>query len=245
MDKRTLIQKLADKIGRKPTNVESHPATDDEHDSGPTAEPATEQAAEQAAYEPVRPPEAAEPEPSAEPPQPPEPESIGAAMGSVDPGAPAAERLGKSLADAIAVMDKSGRMLEAQAKRQQQLADAVSELDQVLQTQSNRIEQLRADLAGGPASTADLAAKLQDLVERVGAASLQTAEQSESLASLAATVEAIDNTITLAQQTVRNDIADLRKTALHNIAHMRRLVLFTALLAAGAIVAAFVSRLVM
>jgi len=225
MDKRRLLDRLASAFGKKA--------------AGPT-EPAPPEAEP---VEPVEPPASAPTEPSGDV----ECQPIGEIMPPVGPEIPADERLAQSLADAVDVTERAGRMLEVQAKQQQQATDAVAELSGMVRSLSDQVAAdgealgaIRTQLSRSGEVTERLAEQLDDAAAKLSTAGGDGARLSEGLIALSRTVEQLMGTMAEQGRNQRNAMAELNNQLRKGFSRLRWLVLAAIVLAAAAVAAPFV-----
>jgi len=225
MDKRNLLSRLAAVFGRKAAEP-TEPAPAEAETPGPPAE-------------------APEPGPPAD-----EPRPIGEMMPSIGPETPADERLTHSLDDAVAVVERAGRMLEAQAKQQQQTNDAVSELSGMVQTltdqvaaDSEAIEAIRNQLGGLAESTDRLGSQFNEAAAKLATAGGDSARMGESVTTLTRRVDELARSVAEQGRNQTDVLAATGRRTQRDFALLHWGVLAAIVLAAAAVVAPFVAKL--
>lgn len=221
MDKRKLLSKFAAVFGRKGAPAPTQ---------GQPAEPAAGAGAA----------------PSAET----EPQPIGEIMPPIGPDTPTDQRLAHSLDDAVAVTERAGQMLEAQAKQQQQATDAVAELASMVQTLTDQVaangealEAIRTQLGQSAESAERLAEQFNEAAAKLATTGGDSATLGEGLAALTTAVDELRGSVAQQGRNERDALAEISRGLHKDLALLRWLVIAAGVLAGAAVAATFVVKL--
>ena len=169
-----------------------------------------------------------------------EPVQLRDVLPNVNPATPARQRLVESMSELVALLQHAGELLEVQAKRQQQLADALADLPELVRLQRDQADH-QADLTARLREAMDALSARLDAGDRTQA---RTAETLERLAEVLQNARRADASFVELMEQVRDHLTagnqEIRDQLAASDRRLRWMLIVAIALSGGAIIAVIV-----